>query len=632
MSLADAILNIVTGVAANANNPDSGSFGNTVTNGFANWVNQNLGNQEAQPQATQEQAQEPVYYTPPVGDQVMSYGVPADDTLSEEQAQETKKAKETKTTAPGTEQGTNLFDILMGNIPDESAGSFSGSSGGGSFGFTPEAYQEAVQNVQNPEELSALNSQFWQDQSKNMGEAAGFVMPGNAPVKIADRFQDAGSVMSRFLDNSPELVNIADKDAEILKSTFPEAAENVINSLGPNAGVLGLDEVGVAIPKAEDAIKKSSKPLAKFGENAIKQADEKLAGLSGVSGAKKALVPAVAGGLLAGAATNEDVLNSASNTLDSMNNKLNEVAGVQESNNQNTDTATAPLNERFTPEELENMTQRELFERYMEDQGNRDYYSRTYGEDILGPHGYEVFRDNGSNTDYEGKYDLVRDLFGFNPEVAGIDQWRNMAETSGINMNNEDQDATIRAIMDYMWAPENIINTAAYLSNADYANNRSLGNLDSVYNYMMYLQDQQGDMLNQYGLGLDARDAAEYTMIADAMNRMRNGYGFTDKDMGLANWLMEQSGDTGGFGFVNDDNKSEYGKTDWNVGSDTTMSPSDLYMLTSQNPNTVKDYLQQTGYFGPGVASPLIDKDMADQFMSMIQENTGRQTGRKAGE
>lgn len=588
------------------------------------------------PAATpQPQAAVPQYIAPQIPQ--ITQPSPFQEQSTIEDNGEDKKKSESSTTNTSNDnqtQGNGLFDILMNILPNQNdtqrQDTFIGS-GGGNMGLTPEQYEQMVRNAPSNEELSRLTDQFWNTQKDKMGEAAGMVVPGEAPIKLINKAEKAGDVVGRLLNTSPEMINVADKDADIIRNTFPEVADNVLNSLGPNRNILGLEDIGIAIPKAEDAILTGTQNAEKAGEEIVKEADKALGKLSGASGAKKAIKPALAGGAIAAAATNKDFQDIVSNAMNTANDSLNDLAGVSGDQGEQVQDAFA----QYSPEEIDNMTQREMYERLMENEAARDYYSSTYGDEYVGPHGYEYFRDIGDNTDYGYKYGLVSDLLGYNDQNPniGISPWLNMAAASGID-TTADPESVVRAVMDYMWAPENVINASAYLTNPNYSLNTSLGNPDSVYRYMTYLQDLRGDLLDSYGLGLDANDAAEYAMLADINNRINNGYQFTDKDMGLTNWLMEQAGDTGGFGFIGDNNQSEYSEHQWTPLDASAKKPNaaDLYSLNSMPQADAQVLLQQSGYYGPGVISPLMDSSLADEVMYNIQNSTGRQVGRKAGD
>lgn len=297
---------------------------------------------------------------------------------------------------------------------------------------------------------------------------------------------------------------------------------------------------------------------------------------------------------------------------------------------------------QFSDEDLANMTQRQMFERLMENEAARQWYGEgglggygeRYGDRLLGPRGYEEFRDLGDSLDYSDKYNLVRDLWGYNPDAPGIKEWQNLAANA--NLIGATDDETINNIMNYMWSPENIINVNKYLNDNNYAASKTLGNPDSSYWYAMYLQDKYGDKLHPYNSNLDAYDFAEYVMGTDLVNRMNregNKYNFGDSDMGLVNWLMEQSGDTGGFGFMDDG--SMYSDHEWRIPeSGSRYNPGDLWQAANSGAlESLPDEMwQQMGYYGPGVSSGLVDKDLADLVMSSIQKHTGRKVGRKAGD
>lgn len=298
------------------------------------------------------------------------------------------------------------------------------------------------------------------------------------------------------------------------------------------------------------------------------------------------------------------------------------------------------------------LTQRQQYNKALEDQALRDYYAQTYADqdqwgDLLGELGYEAFRDIGDRGDYSYKHDLVRDLFGYNRNAEGNAQygivgWNDMARGAIPGLAEMSDEDAIQAIMNYMWAPENIIDPYRYATDEAYAKSKNLGDLDSADylgqyfgnnyigngitdNFLGSLVDEEGNPL----YNLDNYDLGLMFMTANLMNQGIGG-NFDESDLALMNELLGLGGDNATFSFAGDDEEG----FDWNY------DPKRRYQVAAML-NQLKDQQMDIAanggrgdqyalnvYSGEGVDSDLIDANMADDLMGYLEAQTGRKISR----
>lgn len=298
----------------------------------------------------------------------------------------------------------------------------------------------------------------------------------------------------------------------------------------------------------------------------------------------------------------------------------------------------------MTPDTWAALTQREQYNKALEDQILRDYYQTTYGDDIVGDLGYEYFRDLGEASDYSGKHDLVRDLFGYNRDAEGNSQygisgWQDLAADSINGIGNMEDEEAIQAIMDYMWGAGNIIDPYQYIQDQSYQALHSLGSADAanymgqyfgnnyfngpgVENFLGTVTTQNGEQM--YPM-LDNADLGAWIMAGDLMNQ--NLAGYTPADMERLTNLLALAGENQLFGFANDDDNMNWNKTDWNSSGRNYSAQSLMDTLVA---NSAGQGVPLNIYNGPGNEdNALISADLADDLAAYISEQTGKTVGRR---
>lgn len=321
---------------------------------------------------------------------------------------------------------------------------------------------------------------------------------------------------------------------------------------------------------------------------------------------------------------------------------------------------TGGIGAEFSSDGSKKMTQREQYVAAMKDAALRDYYLNTYqnvadptgqlyGDRLVGNYGYEVFKDIGNAQDYSGKHDLVRDAFGYNKDEQGnsrygINGWQDLAAESIPGLREMDDEAAIQAIMDFMWAPENIINPNLYISDDAYKAAHSLGSDDSAFymgeyfgnnylngpgveNFLGSIKDQEGNPLYPQ---LDNADLGAWFMAGNLIDRLNSGSGFSDSDFERLNRLLGEAGENQLFGFVEDNDGMNWNKTDWS-SSGQNYTPQVLLSTLRDNvygqgnPLNIYDRLGNEN-------NPLISADLADDLMAAISQSTNRKVGRRTND
>lgn len=299
----------------------------------------------------------------------------------------------------------------------------------------------------------------------------------------------------------------------------------------------------------------------------------------------------------------------------------------------------------MTPEAWAGLSQREQYNKALEDQALRDYYQRTYGDNIVGDLGYEYFRDLGEASSYQDKHDLVRDLFGYNRDAEGnsqygINGWQDLAADSINGIGNMEDEEAIQAIMEYMWGAGNIIDPYQYIQDSNYQKLHSLGSDDAanfmgqyfgqnyfngpgVENFLGTIKTQNGEQM--YPM-LDNADLGEWIMAGNLLANP-NVANYTEDDMTRLSNLLGLGGENQLFGFVNDDDNMNWNKTDWNSSGRDYSAQSLMDTLVA---NSSGQGVPLNIYNGPGNENnALISEDLADDLMAYISQQTHKTVGRR---
>ena len=601
---------------------------------------------------------------------------------------ETQKKKETESTfAPGTTASNNKkgpFEISMESVLNNSADANATtpfSSGGGKWSITPDEYKEAsIRAMSGDKEAQDIVDQFRQQEADKMGEAAGMATPVGAGFRGA---------MAGIKANKAAK---AAKKAEKLEQKAAKAAEK--------AGISTTEEAakaGEEAAKNAEAIK-NAKPANRSKANQ-KRVDKMLTNENGYFGtaAKNTLadkvgkpltkedlaVPAVLGSSALGAmgvAALADPEFMERPFAETLANGLNENGGYgfaytmnpnwespekPKPNPEDGDTLAdeesfAPGRGPIDPSELiygldradyMGKSQRDQFLAAMQDEAMKQYYEDTYGADLTDQDfGYERFKDLGESTNYMDKYNLVRDLFGYendNKETHGIEGWQNLAANSGIDLSGSDEQ-DINNILEYMWGAENIINPYDYFTKEDYSGSKNLSNTSTSAEMLAdYILNQYMDIdrFAEAGLlgDLDSKDIA--AMVA-AGNLMNNGLGtgFGESDMLDLTNMLGYGGDQASFNFTDDAEKG----FKWNADKNRSYNAANIYnalvgALQVYNeamanggimPNGIPvaevapDPNYFTAYNGEGVSSA-VNANTADDLMAYIESmNEGKKIAR----